>query len=140
MTGGKAHRFSIAVAVATALVVAACSTTRTPPSGPGIHWMGHEEGWPTAELTGVLTIDGDCLFVTSAETGDVYSLVLYSRIDTSAGVVDSETHVEIPNGATVVLDGGEIPARNVDKDAFSPSPECLTGHYWIAHSLQLMSP
>jgi hypothetical protein len=121
-------------------LIAACNSTPTPVQGPGMRWIGPDQGGSAdALLTGFLILDDDCIEITDGETSDTYGLVLAPGIDTTAGVVDSSTGAPLENGATVSAGGGEMPVGTGEEgdEVATPSPDCLTGKYFYTASLTM---
>ena len=100
-----------------------------------------------ALLSGALSLDGRCLYVTASE-GDARYLVVWPPsasivkvpTDTDLHVSDRETGASIPirfgTGSYVVLGGGEVGDRRPDRKTVDPPiPEECSGPYWIASSV-----
>lgn len=98
-----------------------------------------------ALLSGTLTLDGRCLYVT-ADGGAPRHLVVWppsvSLTDDAdeLRLVDAETGVSVPvfyeGGAPVVLGGGEVGDRRPTREALSdPIPSECEGPYWIASGI-----
>ena len=105
-----------------------------------------------ALLSGSLSLDGQCLYVTEPEGGTRYFVVwppsasiIKTPTDSDLHVFDSETGDSVPirfdGGSYIVLGGGEIgnlrPGRS---DLDYPIPEECSGPYWIASSVRDKMP
>lgn len=111
------YTFAVRIAVAAMLIFGACAsgseTTDAPRDGAGLGWathsLTHEDGVPTAALTGRIVDVGGCLIVTDA-TASVHVAALPADADFEAGVVTIGTE-SVRLGEPVTVGGARLPPR-----------------------------